>query len=75
MNPFRQLNRSHWKVQPSWVKALTIVVAVPAWLVFAYNILSDSPDDHVVHVSFVLFIVVALLQLIFVFRAYWREDI
>jgi hypothetical protein len=75
MNSFRELNPSHWAVQPYWVKALTIIVAVPAWLVVAYNIMSDYPDDRVVRVAGAMFMAVCLLQLTFVARAYWRHDI
>lgn len=75
MDPFRELNRSHWAVQPYWVKALTITVAIPAWLAVAYNIMSDSPNDRVVQIAGALFAVVCVLQLTFVAMAYWRHDI
>ncbi|MBV9840286.1 MAG: hypothetical protein JOY99_01920 [Sphingomonadaceae bacterium] len=75
MDPLRELNRSHWAVQPYWVKALTIIVAIPAWLVIAYSLMSDNPDDHVVRMAGAMFAVVCLLQITFAAKAYWRHDI
>lgn len=75
MKLFRELNRSHWAVQPYWVKALTIIVAVPAWFVVFFDILSDNPDDRVIRVAGIMFMAVCFLQLVFVARAYWRHDI
>ena len=76
MNPLRELNRSHWAVQPYWAKALTVIVGIPAWLVFAYNIVvSNEPDDRIIRVAFGLFMTVCLLQLALVARGYWRNDI
>ena len=69
------LGDPHWQAQPVWVKALTILVGIPAWLVIFYIILSGNLDDRLLNVAFPLFAIVCLLQCFFIARAYWRYDI
>lgn len=69
------LRDGHWSVQPSWVKALTIVIAVPALLVLVLSVFTGKIDNIVEGLAFGAFAAIALLQLIFVFRAFWRMDL
>jgi hypothetical protein len=66
---------SYWRVQPLWVKFITIAVGLPAWLVLAFGVLTGRVDGDVEAVSFGLFLAVAILQLLFVSRAYWRMEL
>jgi hypothetical protein len=65
------LTDGHWKVQPGWVKALTVLIGVPAFLLLA----TGAVGGMVENVAVSAFLAVALLQLAFVFRAYWRMDL
>ena len=69
------LSNGHWKVQPRWLKALTILVAVPAWLVLMVSVFSGDIDATVETVALSAFVATFLLQVAFVFRAYWRMDL
>jgi hypothetical protein len=65
----------HWRVQPPWVKAVVIWIAVPAWLLFMATVLMGNIGGTVQMIAFGVFGAVALLTLAFVFRAYWRLDL
>ena len=60
----------HWKVQPIWVKVLTISIAVPAFLVLVAGI-----GGRIETVALVAFAAIAILQMGFVLGAYWRMDL
>jgi hypothetical protein len=64
-----------WQVQPRWVKALTLLIAVPAWLVFVTSIFAGTLGGTLQTIAFSAFAAVALLQLAFVVRAFWRVDL
>ena len=64
-----------WQVQPRWVKALTLLIAVPAWLVFVTSIFFGTLGGTLQTIAFSVFAAVALLQLVFVVRAFWRMDL
>ena len=70
-NEMSSLTDGHWKVQPAWVKALTVIIGLPAFLVLVTGAASGVLDD----LAMGAFIAVALLQLSFVLRAYWRLDL
>lgn len=65
----------HWRVQPRWVKAVVILIAMPAWLIFGATILMGSSGGKVQMAAFVVMGAVSLLTMVFVFRAYWRMDL
>ncbi len=65
----------HWRVQPKWVKALTVGVAIPAWLVLMTGVFTGNIGCTLNTAAFISFAAVAGLQLAFVFRAYWRMDL
>lgn len=65
----------HWRVQPKWVKALTVGIALPAWLVLMTDVFTGNTDSRLNTAAFIAFATVAILQMIFVFRAYWRMDL
>ena len=67
----------HWDIQPKWVKALSIGVGLPAWLVLMYSVLSENgfSNPWVMRVAFAAFATVAVVQFLFIARGYWRMDI
>jgi len=65
----------HWRVQPKWVKTATVCVGVPAWLIFMAGLFTGNIGGRLNTVAFAAFAAVVLLQMIFVFRAYWRVDL
>jgi hypothetical protein len=69
------LNQAHWWVQPRWVKILTVVVAIPSWLYLCFGTDVDPTETVPGKVALGGFISVCILQMIFVFRGYWRMDI
>jgi len=70
-NELSSLTDGYWKVQPGWVKALTIIIGLPAFIVLVSGAASGTPEN----IAMGAFIAVALPQLIFVLRAYWRMDL
>jgi hypothetical protein len=60
----------YWRVQPIWVKVLTISVAVPAFLV-----LVTGAEGRIETVALIAFAAIAILQLATVVGAYWRMDL
>ena len=70
-NEMSSLTDGHWKVQPGWVKALTVFVGLPAFLV----LLTGAASGALENVAMAAFIAVAVLQLSFVLRGYWRMDL
>jgi hypothetical protein len=69
------LKDGHWRIQPKWVKVLTVGVAVPAWLLFMRSVFTGHVGGTLSTVAFIAFAAVAALQMAFVFRAYWRMDL
>jgi hypothetical protein len=72
------IREAHWWVQPRWVKFLTFLIGVPAGLVFMYEVKFGNftaMDNRISDISFAALGFVALLQIFFVFRGYWRMDI
>jgi hypothetical protein len=65
----------HWRVQPTWVKALTFIVALPAWVVWMWGVFTGELKGTLETAVFVAFGLVVLLQMAFAFRAYWRMDL
>ncbi len=65
----------HWRVQPKWVKVLTLGVALPAWLVFMTSLFAGNIGGTLQTAAFIAFAAVVGLQMAFVFRAYWRMDL
>lgn len=74
-NEPRTLSEAHWSVQPRWAKVASFVIGVPSffylWLKGGY----DPFETPLGTASVVGFVLVALLQMIFIFRGYWRMDI
>ena len=67
--------QAHWWVQPLWVKIVTFVVAVPSFLYLRFATQADPFETLLGKISVGGFVAVCLLQMIFVFRGYWRMDI
>jgi len=68
-------NQAHWWVQPRWVKIVTFAVGVPSFLYLQFATDLDPFATLLGKIAFGGFISVVVLQMIFVFRAYWRMDI
>lgn len=68
------LQNGHWQVQPRWAKAVAVLVGLPAWFVLLFTVVT-SHIGALQTAAFSVFAGVALLQLGFVFRAYWRMDL
>ena len=64
-----------WRELPRWVKVTTVVVGLPAWLVFAAGIVSGRTDNPLQFPAFIAFFAVALLQLACLCRLFWRIDL
>lgn len=73
-NP-QSLEAAHWSAQPVWVKLYTICIGLPAWIFLMVGIFAADFGDVAMNVATVLFVGAALLQMLFVFRGYWRIDI
>jgi len=71
------LGDAHWSVQPRWLRLYTICIAVPAWVFLLVRILAGDFDfyDITVRTAAFLLATAAVLQIIFIFRGYWRMDI
>ena len=65
----------YWQAQPRWVKALTLLIAIPAWLVLAVSSFTGAIGGTLQIIAFSVVAAVALLHLTFIFRAYWRMDL
>lgn len=65
----------HWRVQPTWVKALAVGIALPAWLVLLAGVFTGHIHTRLNTAAFIAFAAVAILQMVFVYRAYWRMDL
>lgn len=68
------LQAGHWSVQPTWAKLYTICVGLPAWVFLMVGNLAANFSDNAMNVATGLFAVAALMQMVFVFRGYWRMD-
>jgi hypothetical protein len=67
---FSTFASGHWQVQPRCVQALTIAVAVPAFLALVAGI-----EGRLETIALFAFAAIAILQLAFLLRAYWRMDL
>lgn len=65
-----------WKVQPRWVKRLTMFIGIPCWIAFAATIFMGTIFTHTAPtlIFFGGFGVVAVLQTFFIARALWRNE-
>lgn len=70
-------SRSSWQLFPRWLKVLTLLVALPAWLGFAAMIVTGSIFEHetATLTLFGIFAFVAVCQTAFMARAAWRNDL
>ena len=64
-----------WHVLPAWVKLITCVIAFPAWLVMAVCTFTGNYLTFVFNTAVCAFAAVALIQFVFLFRAFWRKDL
>ena len=80
-NPLRNddepqtIAEAHWWVQPLWARIVTFAVGIPAFLYLKFGADTDPFSTTLGKISFGAFAFVALLQLFFVFRGYWRMNI
>lgn len=71
----RSRQASHWRVLPQWVKAASIGVGLPAWIVLVSGFVTGRWDTPVHHTAFITFAAVAALQTAFLFRSYWKMEL
>ena len=71
----RTLSEVQWSVQPRWAKVASLVIGVPSFLYLWLKGGYDPFETPLGTASVIGFALVALLQLLFVFRGYWRMDI
>jgi hypothetical protein len=72
------IDEAHWWVQPKWVKHVSVIVGLPAGLIWTYEVQSADTSflgSPAMFICFGAIFFVAVLQLVFIFRAYWRMDI
>jgi hypothetical protein len=69
------LGAAYWAVQPRWVRFLVLLVALPAWLVLVYGVLTGELSTAVEDAAIGLFACVGAIELVYVTRAYWRLDL
>ncbi|WP_169804446.1 hypothetical protein [Sphingomonas pituitosa] len=68
---------SSWRLFPRWLKAVTLLIGLPAWLGFAAMIVTGSILEHQT-TTLTLFgavVFVAVCQTTFMARAAWRNDL
>jgi hypothetical protein len=65
----------HWRVLPRWVKWASVLIGLPAWLVFMAGIFRGDIGSSYQIFAFALFGCVAALQGFFIAQAYWRMDL
>ena len=65
----------HWRVLPAWVKAVSMLVGLPSFIVLMIGTFRGDFDSTLQTVAFGAFAGVALLQMAFLFRAYWRMEL
>jgi hypothetical protein len=68
---------SSWRLFPRWLKAVTLLVGVPAWLGFAAMVVTGSIFKHqtTTLTLFGAFAFVAICQTAFMAQAAWRNDL
>jgi hypothetical protein len=69
------IQAGHWRATPRWVKAATIGVGLPAWIVHASAVVTGHWDTPIHDTAFIIFAAVAVLQTAFIFRSYWRIEL
>lgn len=65
----------HWRVLPRWVKGVTIAIGLPAWLVLLASLFLGGIGSRYQMAAFAVFLGVAVLQIIFFLKAYWRMEL
>lgn len=70
-----QVRTSYWSAQPGWVRFLTVIIALPAWLALVWLILTQNFDEQYIKMIVGAIVVVAIVQTYFVARAYLRLDL
>ena len=68
---------SSWRLFPRWLKALTLLVGLPAWLGFAVMILTGGIFDHqtATLTLFGIFAFVAVCQMVVTARTVRRNEL
>lgn len=70
------LQTRFWRLQPRWLKLTMICIGLPAWCIFAvFGVFWGELSSPVVHVAIAVFVSIGLLELAFVAKALWRQDL
>jgi hypothetical protein len=65
----------HWRVQPLWVKVLTVAAGLPACIILMIGAFNGNGFDTLQTAAFGVFFAVAIVQTAFVVRAYWKMEL
>jgi hypothetical protein len=66
---------AQWLFQSRWVKAPTFLIGVPSFGYRWFAGFTDPFQTSLGTVNVIGFAFVSILQMLFVFRAYWRMDV
>jgi hypothetical protein len=68
---------SFWHLFPRWLKLLTLLVGLPAWLGFAFIVFTGSIFEYqaATLALFGVFGLLAVCQTTLIARAAWRNDL
>ncbi|MBN8811339.1 MULTISPECIES: hypothetical protein [unclassified Sphingomonas] len=72
---FRTRRIGQWEMLPRWVKWITTLIGLPAWLVFVAGIFRGDIGSSYQMFALAIFAGVAALQAFFTVRALVRMDI
>lgn len=71
----RTWGQALWQVQPRWLRMLAVIVVLPSWLVMGFFILQGNTESRAFMAAVVAFVVIGGLELAFVAKAYWKNEI
>lgn len=69
------IQEAMWSAMPKWVKRLTVLFGLPAWLIIVYGLFTENVSQANLNFACVIFAIVVIIQLPFLFRALWNNEI
>lgn len=67
--------KAYWRVLPRWVKAASLGIGLPAWIVLASGVVTGHWGTPLQCAASTIFMAVGVLQMAFIFRSYWRMEL
>lgn len=71
----KNISSKLWEVQPKWVKALALFLMFPAWILLITSTFFEKVPVVISTIAFIIFILVGIIELVFVAAALVRNDI